>query len=782
MGVAASTGLRFFATGENLVRKTFDKIGESGRKMWAGVASGKTKAVPGMVAVSRASNEVKRSIDNVVGVAGPAGRVLSGLGPVGIAAAAGIGAATMAFRQAYKAMVDFATIGEVADAIGVTTDMLQEMRFVLDQNSASASEAEGMLKKFIQGVGTARAGQTRALHWFEVIGISREDLKNTESMDLLLRDVIRRIAALGNEAERQAVAEKLGLTPLLPAMRQGIDRIDETIAKAREMGVVIDSELIAKSKDAKDRFSALSQVIDVNLKQAFIDLAPEIIKTMELLANAMHGLAMFLDDQRDIPERTTQGLIRRNDQLAVRQMLLVEKYGEKALTEPAKRPGEGKWWGVFADVAHARLPSELDDARRMYQQNRAEKAAIIAELNRRDKAGEGEPKGGGDALGDVNADMQAKSFATAMKAAREKAMSALHDETLSIEERLQLDNERLDDEKKMRAIELAAMVKNNEINAAQAKALAAAEDEARENERHRLKVRADRERQDANLRYETDMTGIAVDMLRTQEGLALTAKERLAVQLTILEVERELARKALALRLDTNPNLTPEQRAAELAAFDRQTGSMRAGAVNASGLDLKEFTRKTTYESLHDAVHDAFDGNRSFLDALFGGIAERFAMRLQDELADNLFDLGDQLISQLFQGSKSSSGGGGLFASIIGGIGDVLGFAPGTGASGVTPGVRFRGGEHGVEMMLIGRSGRVFDRDATAQMLADSGSTRGSIVVKASYAPVYHFQGASEEIAQLRNIVDDDRKKFGANVHAAVNDGISRGQVVLVRK
>jgi len=122
---------------------------------------------------------------------------------------------------------------------------------------------------------------------FTALGFTKEQLKSFDSAEDALRAVSEKIAALGSEAERAAVAEKLGLTALLPLLRQGTVEIDRLRKAAHDLGYVLDEDLVKSLGDLKDKSDAASQVLKVQLAGAFAGVAGSIV-------NAKLALTDFL--------------------------------------------------------------------------------------------------------------------------------------------------------------------------------------------------------------------------------------------------------------------------------------------------------------------------------------------------------------------------------------------------------------------------------------------------------------------------------------------------------
>jgi hypothetical protein len=293
-------GTRLYLAGGTAVEQGFDRIGASGQRMWSQIAAGERTANPALKAVSRTVGEVRSGIDGLVSQVGPAGNVLGAFGAGGIAVAAGLAGIAVAVGQARSALKFADEIGDSAAKVGVSAEALQQYRYAVHQAGGEFRDADDAIGGFTRALGGAESGLSpKLLKAFKELGFNDADLKRMkDDVPSALAEVMQRISKLGSEAERAAVADKLGLTPMLPLLRLGADRMAELADEARKLGFVMDEALIAKASDANDKLEVLSQVIDVQLKSAFVDLAPFIIQATEALADLLKGIAGFLNDPR----------------------------------------------------------------------------------------------------------------------------------------------------------------------------------------------------------------------------------------------------------------------------------------------------------------------------------------------------------------------------------------------------------------------------------------------------------------------------------------------------
>lgn len=177
-------------------------------------------------------------------------------------------------------------IGKTADQIGITTDALQELRTVAESSGVTQEELDKSIEKLGKGLAEAAMGIGTAKYALEALNLSADDL-----MALGLEDALGAIADEVNKIEdpmqKTALATQLfgrSGAPMLNLLREGADGMAEMRKEARELGVVIDEDLIRNAEAAQDQLDLMSRVIGAQLSSALINLAP-------LLVSAATGIA-----------------------------------------------------------------------------------------------------------------------------------------------------------------------------------------------------------------------------------------------------------------------------------------------------------------------------------------------------------------------------------------------------------------------------------------------------------------------------------------------------------
>lgn len=230
-------------------------------------------------------SDFRQQLMNGTAGAGQFGGALGALGGIGLVAAGGLAAAGVALRVVRDAMDMADEIADTSTKLQIGVETLQEYRFAMIKAGGATGDADAAIGSFTKKLGEARLGSKEALGWFARLGFSAEDIKAFTSVEAALEAVSGRIGEVSNAADRAAVAEKLGLEKFIPVINQGAGALANLREEARQVGYVMSDEVVQKLGEAKDKADILTQVINAQLAAAFVDLAPVLINTLELISD-----------------------------------------------------------------------------------------------------------------------------------------------------------------------------------------------------------------------------------------------------------------------------------------------------------------------------------------------------------------------------------------------------------------------------------------------------------------------------------------------------------------
>ena len=210
--------------------------------------------------MERRADQSARRMQNSYGKAGDAvhaslKRMLLPL--IGAGAIAGLG------RNVGKAVSEIAKIGDAAKLAGVSTTALQEWKFVGDQNRIELDKVSDGLKELnLRADEFILTGSGPAADAFARLGYNATDLgmKLKDPSELLL-EIFERMRSLDTAGRIRVSDEVFGGGAgerFVQLVDQGETGLRKTIERGRELGAVLDDDLIRKAQELDRRWAELT--------------------------------------------------------------------------------------------------------------------------------------------------------------------------------------------------------------------------------------------------------------------------------------------------------------------------------------------------------------------------------------------------------------------------------------------------------------------------------------------------------------------------------------------
>lgn len=202
------------------------------------------------------------------------------------------------FAFATKKAIEFAdTIGKTADKIGVTTDELQELRFAAQQTGVATNQLDLGLQRFVRRTAEAAEGTGELVKVLEKYDI---DVKgaNGETRDSIeiLKDLADATQNASSESEQLRIAFKAFDSEgaaLVNLLRQGSEGLERFQRQARDLGLVMDENLIRKAEQANDELNILAQSLKVQVAGSLASISPAIIEIGKNLRDVIPVIVEF---------------------------------------------------------------------------------------------------------------------------------------------------------------------------------------------------------------------------------------------------------------------------------------------------------------------------------------------------------------------------------------------------------------------------------------------------------------------------------------------------------
>ena len=198
--------------------------------------------------------------------------------------------AGLVIQQVRRVVSELDEIGKKADAIGLTTDALQELRTVAEEAGVSQEALDNSMMQFSRRLGEARQGLGQARYALDDLNLSADELA-TMPLDQALQTVADEMVKVEDATSRTALAQQLfgrSGVPMLNLLREGADGMERMRQNARDLGIVIDENLIRNAEETENKLGLLSRVIKADLSQALMSLAP-------LLVTAANGIRVIAE-------------------------------------------------------------------------------------------------------------------------------------------------------------------------------------------------------------------------------------------------------------------------------------------------------------------------------------------------------------------------------------------------------------------------------------------------------------------------------------------------------
>lgn len=768
-------GIRLYVSGGEVVKRTFDQVGDSGKKMWAEIALGEKAANPAIKVLSAGAGEARGALEGLAGRAGSAGTALSAFGATGMAVAAGMGALAIALVKVREGMQFAAELTDVSDRIGIGAEALQEWRYVADEAGVSVESFQSNLEKLNGQVGAFKAGigDAKLKPIFEELGITKDQLANVDDagdMVMLLADTLGQVK---DRAVQVRLARGLGFEESLPILRLGSEQIRRLSADARDLGLVMKDDVRAELDEADRVMERAQQRIQMSLRVAVAGLADDFADLVTVVADLIGWLgklnSMAVRVSVDLPGRALADVV--SD--GIRGRSAAE--GNAARDAGVYRMNPILKWLGLGQQRRAQLDAAMGD-----QMAGAAAFATGAGGVNFEPLGHTQRGGGGR----NNAAREAERRRQREENARQQ-QDRMNDDLARTVDRgnLSIDGRALNEVADLeieRAARLREIAKDEQeyirskglqgLTEAEAEQLRASQDELTEKKKSIVEWERRRDLAARRLKDDEDAAEASNDILSYEAQLAKTQGERYRIERQILLATIEIARKRKAAELENDPELDDDQRQARLAIFDKQS-NLKVRVFDDTETERLRGVFKSYGREVTEAIREGRIGEY---------IGDQLKQRLLDGALDQLFNI---LKMGGGSGGGGSSGGGNWLSTAFSAAKSFFSKGAGRAAGGDTwAGSSYPVVEHGKpELFMIGGTGHVTSAVETARMLRETMAETGGGTASAA-APVVHMPGitinapGADPVAlkRVEDKVDKLQRDMPGMAVRAVNDARQR--------
>lgn len=591
--------------------------------------------------VNDAEREVGGSTSRLGGMIGKLGLAvgaLTGILAAGIALAVKFGGASLQMAD---------TLADSAQRIGIGTEALQEYQYVARKTGEDANAVGGDLEAFSNKLAKAQAGLSKSdANAFAALFGKDFDLKQLTDVGKALELTTDRIEELTRPSDRAAIAEQLGLQSLATALREGSGEVARLRDEARELGFVLDDALIQKGAEAQEQLEDLSQIIGIQMAEAFIGLSGEVMAFTNYIADALRGLNDFLGKFEEWKNKTNAMY---GDNFVGD---LVSGNAGKAFRSASESVASGRTMNAIGvirnggDIAGA-TPSRAD----MEAFARAPAAPRTrSALSGRTNLTPVQPRGRADNSAEKarraaeQEARRAERVEEEIARARIRVLGIVDDEAQTVQQRFDTAKAQVEAEREAEAKNLESRKARKDINQAEFDQLTLINTQTAALEDRVANDILARDLSDERLAKERALSDLTVDLLSIQAGSARTAGERARLERQLLVMAQRRARDDLETELSRTPGLTEDDkrnRRGRLADVQRA----QSEAASQQNLTPLQAWRDQSLKSI-DEVSEAYEDIAARgLDALNDGIVD--AIMNSKNLGDVFSNVAKQILADL---------------------------------------------------------------------------------------------------------------------------------------
>lgn len=257
------------------VRAELATIGASGQQSLSLIEKGGENASRGLSSLTDRAQFLSKGLKSMAVVA---------------AGAVSVGGLALMTKKALDAA---GALQDTATNLGLNVEALQELRYAAEQSGVAQESFDKSLEKFTRNIGAAAQGSGAAKDAFNILGVSVRDAEgNIRGTESVFRDVADAMANIENPTERVRLAfdlfGKQGVA-MVGILAEGSGAIDAMRQRARDLGIVLEADLVREAESAGDELETLGKVVSVNLSRALLGLSPLIGDAASLLSELGAG-------------------------------------------------------------------------------------------------------------------------------------------------------------------------------------------------------------------------------------------------------------------------------------------------------------------------------------------------------------------------------------------------------------------------------------------------------------------------------------------------------------
>ena len=215
---------------------------------------------------------------------------------------AGLGVALAApFAIATKVFMSMGdTIGKMSARTGMAVEALSGLEYAASQSGTSIETLEKGLMRMSRVTNDARMGLKSAQDALSLVGLTSADIEGMSPEDTF-KLMAQRISEIEDPMKKAAAAQMLfgrAGAEMIPFLNQGAAGIEEMMAKAEELGLVMSAEDAKSAEELTDAFDTLWRTMKSGLFKVGAALAPMISDIVEKIVEVASVVSKWIDENR----------------------------------------------------------------------------------------------------------------------------------------------------------------------------------------------------------------------------------------------------------------------------------------------------------------------------------------------------------------------------------------------------------------------------------------------------------------------------------------------------
>jgi len=224
----------------------------------------------------------------------------------GAIASVGSALAIKELAGAAQRAFDYAdAIQDLSDRTGASTKAIQEFRYAAQLSGSSVEVADAATEKFARTLGLAQQGSDAQVKLFRSLGVTSKDF------DTALRQTLDGIAKLPTVQQRAAVGFQIfgkSSATLTGLLGQGSAGFDQLAARAQELGIVLEDDVIRNAGGANDKLDTMKMILNAQFANAVTQNATSIVGLADSIITLTGAVLKFLQSNPEVALAVIGGL------------------------------------------------------------------------------------------------------------------------------------------------------------------------------------------------------------------------------------------------------------------------------------------------------------------------------------------------------------------------------------------------------------------------------------------------------------------------------------------